>query len=518
MAGVFGIHVGNSSACLAYCKDGKVDIIADDSGNRIMPAIVAFVDGEESVGLPAKAALVRNASCTIVRNKKLLNDSIPDDELEHHIKSVKCKIVTEGGLKYEIRDEDKIAVYTPEGAMTCIYKKLFGFASTCVPPDTDLRTVLCVPLNFSKCSRQALARAAEDAGFDVLQVISEPIAALLAQGYGVESPDERGMCLVYRLGGATMDVTVVLCCAGMYTVKGHVYKANFGGDKFTEILANFLAEIFHQKWKLDPNDSRRAMAKLYNSSEQCKHILSTMSTAHCFIESLCEGTDFSYNVTRARFENLISAAVKMCTAPIEEALSQAGIDCTDINKVLLCGGSAKIPIIQQSVSEMFPNSELLCSVNPDELIALGAAKHGSYLKEPFDPGCDHLSYDIPVVTKSIFMKANDDKVLVIPAQTPVPVKVTKSLPLTLSGESIVVQVLEADDDDNDYDDDDDEDTDKEQGAVVLGNLTLDDVSASSSLTAEINVNSIGSLHASITDTATQKKSSFRRGPPSSDGQ
>ncbi|XP_047103303.1 heat shock 70 kDa protein 14-like isoform X2 [Schistocerca piceifrons] len=166
---------------------------------------------------------------------------------------------------------------------------------------------------------------------------------------------------------------------------------------------------------------------------------------------------------------------------------------------------------------MFPNSELLCSVNPDELIALGAAKHGSYLKEPFDPGCDHLSYDIPVVTKSIFMKANDDKVLVIPAQTPVPVKVTKSLPLTLSGESIVVQVLEADDDDDD-DDDDDEDTDKEQGAVVLGNLTLDDVSASSSLTAEINVNSIGSLHASITDTATQKKSSFRRGPPTSDGQ
>ncbi|XP_047103791.1 heat shock 70 kDa protein 14-like [Schistocerca piceifrons] len=130
--------------------------------------------------------------------------------------------------------------------MTCIYKKLFGFASTCVPPDTDLRTVLCVPLNFSKCSRQALAHAAEDAGFDVLQVISEPIAALLAQGYGVESPDERGMCLVYRLGGATMDVTVVLCCAGMYTVKGHVYKANFGGDKFTEILANFLAEVFHQ--------------------------------------------------------------------------------------------------------------------------------------------------------------------------------------------------------------------------------------------------------------------------------
>ncbi|XP_049955323.1 heat shock 70 kDa protein 14-like [Schistocerca serialis cubense] len=296
--------------------------------------------------------------------------------------------------------------------MTCIYKKLFGFASTCVPPDTDLRTVLCVPLNFSKCSRRALAHAAEDAGFDVLQVISEPIAALLAQGYGVESPDERG------------------------------------------------------KWKLDPNDSRRAMAKLYNAAEQCKHILSTMSTAHCFIGSLCEGTDFSYNVTRARFENLISAAVKMCTAPIEEALSQAGINCRDINKVLLCGGSAKIPIIQQSVSEMFPNSELLCSVNPDELIALGAAKHGSYLKEPFDPGCDHLSYDIPVVTKSIFMKANDDKVLVIPAQTPVPVKVTKRLPLTLSGESIVVQVLEADDDD----DDDDEDTDKEQGAVVLGNV------------------------------------------------
>lgn len=511
MSCVFGIHVGNSSTCLAYCKDGKVDVIADDSGNRVMPAILAFVDGEEMVGLPAKAALVRNAPCTIVRNKRLLNENIPDDELEEHIQSVKCKIVTEGGLKYEIRDEDKIAVYTPEGTMTSIYKKLFGFASTCVPTDSDLRTVLCVPLNFPKSSRQLLAHAAEDAGFDVLQVISEPIAALIAQGYGVENPDERGTCLIYHLGGATLDVTIVFCCAGMYTVKGHVYKGNFGGDKFTEILANFLAQIFHQKWKLDPNDSRRAMAKLYNSAEQCKHILSTMSTAHCFIESLCEGTDFSYNVTRARFENLISAALKTCTSPIEEALTMAKIDFQTIDKVLLCGGSAKIPIIQQTVSEMFPNSELLCSVNPDELIAMGAAKHGSYLNEPFDPGCDHLSYDIPVVTKSIFMKVNNEKILIIPSQTPVPVKVIKGLSMPISGESITVQICE------DYSKDDADESGYEK-EVILGTMSLDNLSSSSSLSAEVSVTSIGSLHASITDTTTQKKASFRLSPPESDGQ
>ena len=238
--------------------------------------------------------------------------------------------------------------------------------------DESMKAVVSVPLSFTSEQRQAVWKAAEKARFNILQVISEPAASLLAYGIGQSNKHEtlyvipldqlckhflikssfRRCCLVYRCGGATLDVSVVNARGGMYSVVSSLHRKQ-GGDKFTALVANYLADEFQKytstsklfktlsnnriecfsKWKLDPRESRRSMFKLMGAAEECKHVLSTLNTAHCFVESLHEGVDLSANVSRARIDMLITQLFPEYIGPISEALTQAGLTASDVHKV-----------------------------------------------------------------------------------------------------------------------------------------------------------------------------------------
>ncbi|PSN38263.1 Heat shock 70 kDa protein 14 [Blattella germanica] len=494
MAASFGIHVGNTSICLALSKDGKSEVIANDSGDRVTPAVVAFSETETIVGLAAKSSLARNGPSTVVHNKRLMNDNIEEAELAKIINASSCKISNElGVVKYEVKSGDKTTNYTPEDVAICLFKKMYEIASSALRSESDLRAVLSVPSYYQQNSRQLMMRSAEEAGFEVHQVISEPSAAVLAYGVGLTNMDEEHYCLVYRLGGETLDVSVLQVCAGMYTITSSIHKSNLGGSKFTNILADYLAGEFRQKWKLDPQESRRSMMKLRGASEMCKHVLSTMSTAHCSVESLYEGVDFSYNITRARFENLISSHLSEYTQAALEVLEKASHDKKIITKLLFSGGAMKTPKLQQVIKDMFPDAELLTGIAPDEVIAIGAAKQGSSLQRGFDPDCEHLAMEVPATSKPICVKISEKLGLkcVIPAMTPVPVKRVHVHSLT-SDDLNSVELYEVGENSC-------------EAPLLLGKVDLLNIAVPTKISIEISLNSVGGMHATVLDHQTKKK-------------
>nr|CAD7589729.1 unnamed protein product [Timema genevievae] len=345
-------------------------------------------------------------------------------------------------------------------------------------------------------------RSAEEAGFDVLQVVSEPSAAVLAYGIGLQDEEEL-FCLVYRLGGVSLDVTIMQVNSGMYTVCSALHVSHLGGDRFTKILADFLAGEFRQKWKLDPQESRRSMAKLMAAAETCKHVLSTMSTAHCFVESLCEGVDFSCNVSRARFENLIAQNIQEYLQPVINTLEKASLSNSSVSKIIICGGSMKIPKLQKMVSDLFPEATMFSSINPDEVIAVGAAKQASFLSCSFDPDCEHLSMELPAVSKPIFIKLSGQSELkyVIPELSPVPVKRIHTYPVDSGYSEITVELYEKERIDSDT-------------SKLLGKATLTELNGATQISVEVNINNIGGLHMTLTEPKSQIKASLKLDAPS----
>ncbi|XP_063238809.1 heat shock 70 kDa protein 14-like [Bacillus rossius redtenbacheri] len=505
MSSVFGIHVGNTSACLALAKDGKIEVIANDSGDRVTPAVVTFSDSETVVGSAAKSALARNLTSSVVHNKQLLDASLSDEQLEEIAARHACAMVKveESCVKYEIKKADgKLCVYSPEDVATHIFRKLFAIASSTARPEADLRAVLCVPLQFPQASRQAVMRAAEEAGFDVLQVVSEPSAAALAYGVGLQDAEEESHCLVYRAGGTSLDATLLQVNSGMYTVLATVREPHLGGDRFTKVLVNFLAAEFAHRWKLDPQDSRRSMTKLTAAAETCKHVLSTVSTAHCFVESLCEGVDFSHNITRARFENLIAAALPEYVEPVRRVLVTAGVDASSVGKLVLCGGSVKIPKLQQVLGDLFPGATKLCGLPPDEVVATGAAKHGSYMSCSFDPDCEHLSMEIPAVSRPLYARVAGQEELrcVIPALTPVPVRRIHTHEVQPAGSEITVELHE-------------KESKESEASRFLTKATLASVKDATQVVVEVSINSMGGLHLVLTEPKSQVKASVKLEAP-----
>ncbi|KAK7862662.1 hypothetical protein R5R35_009235 [Gryllus longicercus] len=498
---VFGIHLGNTSACLASYKDGKAQIIANDVGDRITPAVVAVTDTEKVVGTSAKAGIARNNTSTVVHNKRLLNNNVDDETLSNIGNKTPYKITKDGNvLKYILKHGERTFSVTPESVAVSIFTKLFEIASSSGKFDNDLKAVLCCPLNYPQSSRCTLMRAAEEAGFEVLQVISEPAATALAYSIGVQNPEEELMCLVYRVGGATLDVSIVEERSGMYSVRQSTHLPDLGGDRFTTMLAEYLAEEYRKKCKLDPFESRRSMAKLTSAAETCKHVLSTMGTAHCFVESLCEGVDFSYNITRARFESLISPIIHQYINPIKEILQKAKMENKRIQKVLLSGGCVKVPKLQQVLREVFPNAEFVNSLSPDEVIAIGAARHASYLSSAIDPECQHLWREIPAVAAPIFFRGNGiDEQCIIRGMTPVPVRRCKKF-FVEPAEEAFVELVEIP-------------TDVLTTRGILGKLSLGQVLTQVEVCLEVSVNSVGGLSAVLTDSSGQKKATLKLDPP-----
>ncbi|KAM6437228.1 heat shock 70 kDa protein 14 [Liasis olivaceus] len=439
-----GIHLGSSCACAAVFKDGRADVVANDAGDRVTPAVVAFSEKEEVVGLAAKQNRVRNLSNTVVKVKQILGRSSGDPQAEKYIAENKCSVIERSGkLNYEIDGK----FISPEDVAKLIFRKMKETAQFALGSDVN-DTVITVPFDFGEKQKNALGEAAKAAGLNVLRLIHEPSAALLAYGIGQDSPSGKSNVLVYKLGGTSLSITVIEVNSGLYRVLSTNTDDSIGGTCFTEALAQHLASEFQRSYKNDVRGNPRAMMKLMNSAEVAKHSLSTLGTANCFVDSLYDGLDFDCNVSRARFELICAALFGKCIEAIKILLQQVGLSTDDISKVVLCGGSARIPKLQQLIRELFPTVELLNSIPPDEVIPIGAAIEAGILlgREHTFSGDDLLSVECSakdILVKAVDESGGDKFMVVFPSGTPLPARRQHTLQAPGETSSVCLELYES---------------------------------------------------------------------------
>ncbi|XP_054669540.1 heat shock 70 kDa protein 14 isoform X3 [Grus americana] len=336
-----GVHLGATCACAAVYKDGRADVVANDAGDRVTPAVVAFSESEEVVGLAAKQSRIRNISNTVVKVKQILGRSSGDPQAEKYIAESKCSIIEKNGkLQYEIDNK----LINPEDVAKLIFSKMKETAQSALGSDVN-DVVITVPFDFEENQKNALGEAAAAAGFNVMRLIHEPSAALLAYGIGQDSPTGKSNVLVYKLGGTSLSITVIEVNSGIYRVLATNTDDSIGGVCFTEALAQHLASEFQRFCKHDIRGNPRAMMKLMNSADVAKHSLSTLGSANCFVDSLYDGLDFDCNVSRARFELICSSLFSKCVEAIKKLLQQVGFTADDINKGVDESGADKFTVL-----------------------------------------------------------------------------------------------------------------------------------------------------------------------------
>ncbi|XP_050180854.1 heat shock 70 kDa protein 14 [Myiozetetes cayanensis] len=438
-----GVHLGATCACAAVYKDGRADVVANDAGDRVTPAVVAFSESEEVVGLAAKQSRIRNISNTVVKVKQILGRSAGDPQAEKYIAESKCTIIEKNGkLQYEIDNK----LINPEDVAKLIFSKMKETAQSALGSDVN-DVVVTVPFDFGENQKNALGEAAAAAGFNVMRLIHEPSAALLAYGIGQDSPTGKSNVLVYKLGGTSLSITVVEVNSGIYRVLATNTDDSIGGVCFTEALAQHLASEFQRSCKHDIRGNPRAMMKLMNSADIAKHSLSTLGSANCFVDSLYDGLDFDCNVSRARFELICSSLFNKCVEAIKSLLQQVGFTADDINKVVLCGGSARIPKLQQLIKDIFPTVELLNSIPPDEVIPIGAAieagillgKENTLLEEEALIECSAKD----ILLKGVDESGADKFTVLFPSGTPLPARRQHTLHAPGNISSVCLELYES---------------------------------------------------------------------------
>ncbi|XP_071782531.1 heat shock 70 kDa protein 14 [Centroberyx gerrardi] len=422
-----GVHFGYTCACVATFKDGRADVVANDAGDRVTPVVVAYRDTEQIVGIAAKQGRVRNAANTVVKVKQVLGRSFEDPETQTHKAESKCPVANRGEKPhYEITAGEQTKYVAPEDVAKLIFHKMKETAQSALGSDVT-EAVITVPFEFAHAQKSALREAAEAAGFHVLRLIHEPAAALLAYNIGQDCPSGKSHVLVYKLGGTSLSVTALQVNGGMFRVLSTHTDHSIGGESFTQALAQHLAAEFRRSFKQDVSGNARAMLKLMNGADMAKHSLSSLGSANCFVDSLHDGMDFECNVSRARFELLCSSLFNKSIQPIKTLLEEAGLSTSDINKVVLCGGSARIPRLQQMMREMFPDVELLSSAPPDEVIAVGAAVEAGLLVGRDSPTPEDESVTVDASASDILVKEVDESGaevfnVLLPSGTPLPAR------------------------------------------------------------------------------------------------
>ncbi|TNN72881.1 Heat shock protein 14 [Liparis tanakae] len=412
-----GVHFGYTCACAAIFKDGRADVVANDAGDRVTPAVVSYRATEQIVGIAAKQGRVRNAANTVVKVKQVLGRSFDDPETQAHKTETKCPVVNRREKPYyEITAGDH-PEYGYIGTET---------AQSALGSDVT-EAVITVPFEFANAQKRALREAAEAAGFHVLRLIHEPAAAMLAYNIGQDCSSGKSHVLVYKLGGTSLSVTVLQVNGGVFRVLSTHTDHSIGGESFTEALAQHLATEFKRTFKHDVSTNARAMMKLMTGADMAKHTLSTLESANCFVDSLHDGIDFECKVSRARFELLCFSLFNKSIQPIRPLLEEAGLSTKDINQVVLCGGSGRIPRLQQLIREAVPDVELLSSAPPDEVIAMGAALEAGLLvgRDNLAPEEDSVTVDVSAT--DILVKEADESgaevfTVLLPSGTPLPAR------------------------------------------------------------------------------------------------
>ena len=376
MGKIIGIDLGTTNSAMAVMEGGEATIIANEEGGRTTPSIVAInKNGERLVGQTAKRQAVINPDNTIFSVKRLIGRTIDDEEVRRDMDLMPYQIIkADGHVKVKMGDKD----YTPEEVSAMILSKLKADAEKFLgQPVTE--AVITVPAYFNDAQRQATKDAGKIAGLEVKRIINEPTAAALA--YGLDKKKEEKV-VVYDLGGGTFDVSVLELGDGVFEVKSTNGDTHLGGDDFDLHLINHLIAEFKKDQGIDLKADKAAMQRLKEAAEKAKIELSTTNETSVnipFITADAEGPKhLDMTLTRADFEKLVMELVEKTLKPCEAAIKDAGVSKDDINEIILVGGMTRMPLVQKKVEEFFGKKPLQ-GVNPDEVVATGAAIQGGVL-------------------------------------------------------------------------------------------------------------------------------------------
>ena len=424
LGNVIGIDLGTTYSCVGVYRKGQVEIIPNEQGNRITPSYVAWDDKERMIGDAAKNQATINPERTIFDVKRMIGRKYDDPSVQKDKKMWPFHLVDRKGkpaIKVLTNNGEK--EFSPEEISAMVLSKMKQIAESYLGEEVK-NAVITVPAYFNDSQRQATKDAGTIAGLNVMRIINEPTAAAIA--YGLDQKGGEKNILIFDLGGGTFDVSLLSIEDGIFEVKATAGDTHLGGEDFDNRMVEHFTQEFKRKYQKDLTTSQRALRRLRTACERAKRTLSSSTQAYIEIDSLFEGIDFNSQITRARFEELNMDYFRKTMAPVEKVIRDAKLSKSQVDEVVLVGGSSRIPKVQQLLQEFFNGKELCQSINPDEAVAYGATVQAAVLsgKGQGSKLDDLLLLDVAPLSLGL-ETAGGVMTVLIPRNTTIPTKKTQ---------------------------------------------------------------------------------------------